>query len=69
MATIEQIEKLARYSEPPLKGAMCDLLWADPLLEGILGYKLSDKEYQEVLCCMCCYGVLSLSTKGVMFVC
>lgn len=52
MATIEQIDQLKRHSEPPLKGALCDLLWADPLLEGVLGYKLSDKDYQEVNACL-----------------
>ena len=27
---------------------MCDLLWADPLLEDVLSTKLSDKDYVEV---------------------
>lgn len=27
---------------------MCDLLWADPLLEEVLGYTLKDSEYEEV---------------------
>ena len=48
VATIEELDKLPRCTEPPLKGALCDLLWADPLLEGVLGYKLSDREYEEV---------------------
>jgi hypothetical protein len=34
--------------EPPLTGSFCDLLWADPLLEDVLGYKLSDRDYADV---------------------
>ncbi len=42
------INSINRYVEPPLSGAMCDLLWADPLLEEILGKRLSDQDYKEV---------------------
>ena len=27
---IEDISKIDRFVEPPLKGLLCDLLWADP---------------------------------------
>ena len=37
-----------RFTEPPLTGSFCDVLWADPLLEEVLGYRLSDKDYVEV---------------------
>jgi len=31
LETIEDIVKLDRFTEPPPHGAMCDLLWADPM--------------------------------------
>jgi len=31
--TIEDIEKLDRFMEPPTSGPMCDLLWSDPVSE------------------------------------
>lgn len=37
-----------RFVEPPLSGSFCDLLWADPLLEEVLGYKLSDRDFADV---------------------
>ena len=42
------MERLDRFMEPPLTGSFCDLLWADPLLEEVLGYRLSDKDYADV---------------------
>lgn len=48
MTCIEDITSIVRVREPPLTGAMCDLLWADPLLEEVLGYALKDSEYEEV---------------------
>ena len=45
---LDTIESLDRFQEPPLSGPFCDLIWSDPLLEEILGKRLSDKEYQEV---------------------
>ncbi len=48
MQSIEQLQTLDRYSEPPLTGPICDLVWSDPLLEDILGYKLSDKDFADV---------------------
>ena len=44
---LDSIRSLDRFREPPLKGPMCDILWADPLLEEVLG-RLSDKDYEEV---------------------
>ena len=35
--------------EPPLSGPICDILWGDPLREEVLGKRLSDKDYKEVL--------------------
>jgi serine/threonine-protein phosphatase 5 len=29
--TLEDIKKVDRFREPPEKGIMCDLLWADPM--------------------------------------
>ena len=48
MHLISDLEKLDRFMEPPLTGTFCDLLWADPLLESILGYILSDKDFSDV---------------------
>ena len=42
------LESMNRFMEPPLTGSFCDLLWADPLLEDVLGYKLSDRDYIDV---------------------
>jgi serine/threonine-protein phosphatase 2B catalytic subunit len=28
---IEDINKINRFVEPPLKGVLCDLLWSDPV--------------------------------------
>lgn len=30
-ATLADIDKIYRYEEPPMRGAMCDLLWSDPM--------------------------------------
>lgn len=30
--TLEDIRKVDRFIEPPEKGIMCDILWADPIL-------------------------------------
>ena len=51
VTSIEDIKSIIRSREPPLTGAMCDLLWADPLLEEVLGYALKDSEYEEVSTC------------------
>ena len=48
MNSLEALSSLDRRCEPPLSGPMCDLLWADPLLEDVLGYRLSDKDYADV---------------------
>lgn len=48
MTSIDDIKSIVRIREPPLTGAMCDLLWADPLLEEVLGYSMKDSEYEEV---------------------
>ena len=48
LTSLEVVGSLERRTEPPLSGAICDLLWADPLLEEVLGYRLSDKDYAEV---------------------
>ncbi len=48
VTSIEALSKLNRFVEPPLTGPFCDLLWADPLLEEVLGYKLSDRDYADV---------------------
>ena len=60
--SLDVILKLDRRSEPPLSGAMCDILWADPLLEDVLGYRLSDKDYSGV-------SHLSLSLQNIVNVC
>ena len=36
---IEDINKIDRFIEPPLKGFLCDLLWSDPF---------SDKEARSI---------------------
>ena len=46
--SLETLSSIDRRCEPPLTGAMCDLLWADPLLEDVLGYRLSDSDYADV---------------------
>ena len=28
--TVDDIQRLNRYQEPPPQGALCDLLWGDP---------------------------------------
>ena len=45
---IVDLSHVSRFMEPPLTGPFCDLLWSDPLLEHVLGYKLSDQEFAEV---------------------
>ena len=45
---ISDLESMDRFVEPPLTGSFCDLLWADPLLEEVLGYRLKDQDYAEV---------------------
>ena len=45
---IVDLSQVNRFTEPPLTGPFCDLLWSDPLLEHVLGYKLSDQEFAEV---------------------
>lgn len=48
VTSVDDIKSIIRSREPPLTGAMCDLLWADPLHEEVLGYALKDSEYEEV---------------------
>ena len=48
LKSVLDLESLDRFKEPPLTGSFCDLLWADPLLEEVLGYKLSDRDYADV---------------------
>lgn len=45
---MSDLDKIERFVEPPLTGTFCDLLWADPLLEEVLGFKLSDKDFSDV---------------------
>ena len=45
---ISDLSEVNRFTEPPLTGPFCDLLWSDPLLEHVLGYQLSDQEFSEV---------------------
>ena len=45
---LDYIRKTSRRREPSITGPMCDLLWADPLLEEALGYSMKDEEYEEV---------------------
>ena len=33
MTTLDEINKIDRFIEPPLQGLLCDLLWADPVDE------------------------------------
>lgn len=49
VTSVEQLQELDRFSEPPLTGPICDLLWSDPLLEDVLGYRLSDQDYADFL--------------------
>lgn len=46
---LDDIREISRRREPPITGPMCDLLWADPLLEEVLGYAMKDDDYEEVL--------------------
>lgn len=45
---LDAIASLDRFQEPPMSGPFCDLIWADPLLEEVLGKRMSDKDYKEV---------------------
>lgn len=45
---ISDLSEVNRFTEPPLTGPFCDLLWSDPLLEHVLGYQLSNQEFSEV---------------------
>ena len=49
ITSLSSIESLERFKEPPLSGPFCDLIWSDPLLEEVLGRRMSDKDYQEVI--------------------
>lgn len=45
----EEINKINRFQEPPLSGLLCDLLWADPVDEG-LAMKTNFSENKEREC-------------------
>lgn len=49
ITSLDAINSINRFLEPPLSGAMCDILWADPLLEEVLGKRLSSKDYKEFM--------------------
>ena len=75
---VSDLEKLNRFVEPPLTGPMCDILWADPLLEEILGYWLNERDFADVnstlwythLHCGCCLGHLKhLKGRGIIGPC
>jgi len=45
---LSQISKLDRFSEPPVKGLFCDLLWSDPMNdEEANDYEFSDNKERE----------------------
>eukprot|EP00117_Sycon_ciliatum_P017866 scpid61739/ scgid16693/ Serine/threonine-protein phosphatase 2B catalytic subunit alpha isoform; CAM-PRP catalytic subunit; Calmodulin-dependent calcineurin A subunit alpha isoform len=46
--TLDDVMAIDRFCEPPLKGAMCDLLWSDPINEKI-AERFNDSDYQEFL--------------------
>ena len=48
LKSLSEVERLHRFVEPPLTGSFCDLLWADPLLEEVLGYRMSDEDFADV---------------------
>ncbi len=45
--TLDDIRKLDRFREPPTRGLMCDLLWADPLEEYDDDDNLSDSHFEN----------------------
>jgi serine/threonine-protein phosphatase 2B catalytic subunit len=49
LTTLDDIEKIDRFTEPDMKGALCDLLWADPVSEGsvLLGITLKLTHFVE----------------------
>ncbi|KNC75321.1 hypothetical protein SARC_12151 [Sphaeroforma arctica JP610] len=48
LKTLAEIDAIPRTQEPPLKGALCDLLWADPLADS-LAERLNATDYEEFL--------------------
>lgn len=40
---VEDINKINRFVEPPLKGLLCDLLWSDPCDDAMAGKVEFDK--------------------------
>ena len=49
--SLSDLHAINRFTEPPMTGPFCDLLWSDPLLESVLGYKLSESDFEEVSVC------------------
>ncbi len=46
--TLDDLKAINRFAEPDMEGALCDILWADPINEDD-AYKLNDDEYKEFL--------------------
>ncbi len=46
--TLDDLKAINRFAEPDMEGALCDILWADPINEDD-AYKLNDEEYKEFL--------------------
>ncbi len=46
--TLDDVKAINRFAEPDMEGALCDILWADPINEDD-AYKLNDEEYKEFL--------------------
>ena len=66
---ISDLSEVNHFTEPPLTGPFCDLLWSDPLLEHVLGYKLSDQEFSEVkLTQSSFFFIISIDDSHLIFV-
>ncbi|KAG5187601.1 Metallo-dependent phosphatase-like protein [Tribonema minus] len=52
--TLDELNRIDRFAEPDMEGALCDILWSDPLNEDE-AYKLTDQEYKEVCVRGCSY--------------
>ena len=76
--SVKDIMAIDRFCEPPLKGPMCDLLWADPINEK-MAEPWGDSDYQEFLefdflpnpvrgcSCFYCFGAIQdfLTKNGI----